>query len=169
MTEVYKNNERFCLIVISHSSNRKEYPSLACANPCLLPLANMLEKSVSVRVRRGSPWSQESRVLAAPSERLILPLSSRLLFFCRNPTCPQQKSCLRGSHLRSFLTLISVFHEVLHLSFWAERRIVGGPWGGGGRALGHQRQNSATYVVRAHLKRNERIFKTLQKRTFRAS
>lgn len=54
-----------------------------------LPLANMLEKSVSVRLKRGSPLSQASRFLAAPSlkERMILPLSSKLLFFCRNPTC----------------------------------------------------------------------------------
>lgn len=58
--------------------------------PLLLPRAYRLEKSVSARLKRASPplLSQEdSRFLAARSlkELTILLLSSRLLFFCRNP------------------------------------------------------------------------------------
>lgn len=61
-----------------------------------LPLANRLEKSVSVRLKRASPptLSQEScRFLAARSlkEVTILLLSSRLLFFCKNPKRLQEE------------------------------------------------------------------------------
>ena len=55
----------------------------------ILPLAYMLEKSFSVRLKCASPpvLSQDSRFLLARSlkELPILPLSSRLLFFCKNP------------------------------------------------------------------------------------
>lgn len=58
-------------------------------SPSILPLANRLEKSASVRLKRASPpmLSQESKVLAVRSlsELTILLLSSRLLFFCKNP------------------------------------------------------------------------------------
>lgn len=54
-----------------------------------LPLANRLEKSVSVRLKRASPptLSQDSRFFAARSlkELTILLPSSKLLFFCKNP------------------------------------------------------------------------------------
>lgn len=60
-----------------------------------LPLANRLEKSVSVRLKRASPpvLSQDSRFLAARSlkELTILLLSSRLLFFCKNPKRLQEE------------------------------------------------------------------------------
>lgn len=59
------------------------------------PLANRLEKSVSVRLKRASPplLSQDSRFLAARSlnELTTLLLSSKLLFFCRNPKWLQEE------------------------------------------------------------------------------
>lgn len=60
-----------------------------------LPLANRLEKSVSVRLKRASLplLSQDSRFLAVRSlkELTILLLSSRLLFFCKNPKRLQEE------------------------------------------------------------------------------
>lgn len=61
-----------------------------------LPLAYRLEKSDSVRLKRASPplLSQDSRFLAVCSlkELTILLLSSRLLFFCRNPKYEEEES-----------------------------------------------------------------------------
>lgn len=61
-----------------------------------LPLAYRLEKSDSVRLKRASPplLSQDSRFLAVRSlkELTILLLSSRLLFFCRNPKYEEEES-----------------------------------------------------------------------------
>lgn len=61
-----------------------------------LPLAYRLEKSVSVRLKCASPplLSQDSRFLAVRSlkELTILLLSSRLLFFCRNPKYEEEES-----------------------------------------------------------------------------
>ena len=59
------------------------------------PLANRLEKSVSVRLKCASLplLSQDSRFLAVRSlrELTILLLSSRLLFFCKNPKRLQEE------------------------------------------------------------------------------
>lgn len=80
-----------------------------------LPLANRLEKSVSVRLKRASPptLSQEScRFLAARSlkELTILLLSSRLLFFCKNPKRLQEEEESAGwLHFPYMLTAAAFF------------------------------------------------------------